>query len=128
LGDHIYHARYLTLLESARTEFFRSLGQPFLDWQKQNVVFPVVECHLRYHAPARYDDLLSIAVWPTRAEGVRLNFAYRICRQTGALILEATTFHACAGLDGRPRRLPAALRERLAPFVGEGAAMPAPSP
>ena len=28
LGNHIYHARYLDLLEAARGEFFRQLGLP----------------------------------------------------------------------------------------------------
>jgi acyl-CoA thioesterase FadM len=44
---------------------------------------------------------------------VRINFAYRITNQDGELVLEATTFHACANLQDKPQRLPAALLERL---------------
>lgn len=124
LGDHVYHARYLNLLEAARNEFLRGLGQPFLDWQNQDTIFPVVECHVRYKSPARYDDLLSLEVWLTTADRVRLDFAYRILNQARALILEAETLHACTKVDGRPKRLPEALRERLLPFVRGGSARP----
>ena len=58
VGNHIYYARYLDLLEAARGEFWRSLGKSFLDWQSEGVIFPVLEARLRYHAPARYDDLV----------------------------------------------------------------------
>ncbi|HEY9172992.1 MAG TPA: hotdog domain-containing protein, partial [Verrucomicrobiae bacterium] len=57
-GNHVYYARYLPLLEAARNEFLRHLGQPFLDWQNQDTLFPVLECHVRYQSPAHYDDLL----------------------------------------------------------------------
>lgn len=118
-GNHVYYARYLNLLEAARNEFLRSVGQPFLDWQNRDTLFPVVECHIRYKAPAHYDDLLTIEVWPSLAERVRLNFAYRISNPTGALLLEAETCHVCATVRERPRRLPEELRARLLPFRRE---------
>src|SRR5512134_3456933 len=78
IGNHIYYGNYLQLLEAARGEFFRHLGVTFRQWQERGVIFPVLECHLNYKAPARYDDVLAIEVWPAFAERVRLNFAYRI--------------------------------------------------
>jgi acyl-CoA thioester hydrolase len=88
VGNHVYYARYLDLLEAARGEFFRSLGGTLLKWQEAGFMFPVVEAHLRYKMLARYDDLLSIEVWVTTAERVRLNFEYRITNQAGELVLE----------------------------------------
>ncbi len=123
-GNHVYYARYLPLLEAARNEFVRHLGQPFLDWQNQDTLFPVVECHVRYKSPAHFDDLLSIEVWPTLAERVRLNFAYRILNQTQTLILEAETCHVCTSLSEKPRRLPEPLRMKLLPFLRD----PSPGP
>lgn len=117
VGNHIYYARYLDLLEAARGEFFRHLGPTFLQWQEKDVIFPVVECRLRYKSPARYDDVLRIEVWVTTAEKVRLNFAYRTLNQTGSLILEAETFHVCTGMDEKPKRLPEELRTQLIPYV-----------
>ena len=117
LGNHIYYARYLDLLEAARGEFFRQLGSTLLGWQEQDVIFPVIECHLRYKSPARYDDTLTIELQPTAIEKVRLIFCHRILNQHHAVILEAETFHVCTGLNEKPKRLPAELVARLQPFL-----------
>ena len=82
VGNHVYHSRYLDLLEAARGEFLRSLGPTVLEWQEADVIFPVIEARLRYKSPARYDDLLAIEVWPTLVERVRLNFGHRILTRT----------------------------------------------
>jgi acyl-CoA thioester hydrolase len=117
VGDHIYHSRYLDLLEAARGELLRSLGAPVLHWQNQDAIFPVVEARVIYKAPARYDDLLAIEVWLTKLEKVRVNFAHRITDQQGRLLLEAETFHVCTTLAGKPRRVPEELARLLAPQV-----------
>jgi acyl-CoA thioester hydrolase len=106
IGNHIYYARYLDLLEAARGEFFRYLGMTFLQWQERDTIFPVIEAHQRYISPARYDDVLRIELWIARAKGVRLTFAYRITNQAGKPVLEAETLHVCTSVSGRPKRLP----------------------
>ena len=116
VGNHIYYGNYLAILEAARGEFFRSLGQTFLQHSEAGVIFPVVECALRYRTPARYDDTVTVETTVTLAKGARLNLAYRILNQRGELVLEAETFHACTSLADKPQRLPASLAERLAPF------------
>ena len=117
VGNHIYYGRYLDLLEAARGEFFRHLGRPLLQLQEQDLIFPVIECRLRYKAPARYDDVLAIELWPTTAERVRLNFAYRVEKEGGGLILEAETSQVCTGLDEKPKRLPEDLAGLLQPYL-----------
>ena len=114
VGNHVYHSHYLDLLEAARGEFIRSLGTTVREWQKRDVIFPVVEAQLRYKLPARYDDLLTVEVRPTLVSRVRVNFAHRVVNQKGELILEAETFHACTGQDEKPKRLPPDLADRLA--------------
>lgn len=113
VGNHVYHSRYLDLLEAARGEFLRSLGTTVLHWQSHGTIFPVVEVRARYRHPARYDDLLSIEVWPALSDRIRVNFGHRILNQNGKLILDAETFHVCTGLDDKPKRLPSELAERL---------------
>ena len=117
VGNHVYHSRYLDLLEAARGEFIRSLGPTVLHWQEKDVIFPVIEARLRFKSPARYDDLLAIEVWPTLIERVRLNFGHRVTNQHGKLILEAETFHACTGIDEKPKRMPEELAAKLKPFL-----------
>lgn len=120
LADHVYHSRYLDVLEAARGEFFRHLGLSFRHWQEQDAIFPVVECRLRYKAPARYDDLLRVEVWLMSVEGVRLNFGYRILDPAQKVVLEGETWHTCTNVAGKVRRLPANLRPALQPYVLAG--------
>jgi acyl-CoA thioester hydrolase len=117
VGDHIYHSRYLDLLEAARGEFMRSLGSTVLELQNADCIFPVIEARLRYKFPARYDDLLTIEVWLTAIEKVRLNFGHRILNQDGKLILEAETFHVCTSREEKPKRLPEEVVEKLKPYL-----------
>jgi len=117
LGNHVYYARYLDLLEAARGEFFRGMGVTLLGWQERGFMFPVVEAHLRYKALARYDDLLHVEVWLIAAEKVRLNFASRITNQTGGIVLEGETLHVCMNLEEKLKRLPDELVTLLKPHL-----------
>jgi acyl-CoA thioester hydrolase len=117
VGNHVYHSRYLDLLEAARGEFLRSLDQTVLELQDKDSIFPVVETHVRYKFPARYDDLLAIKIAPILIQGVRVNFFHRVTNQNGKLILEAETFHVCTSRDEKPKRIPDALAKKLAPFL-----------
>jgi acyl-CoA thioester hydrolase len=119
VGNHVYYARYLDLLEAARGEFFRSLGSTLLKWQEAGFMFPVVEAHLRYKRLARYDELLHIEIWVTAAERVRLNFAYRVTNQSGALVVEAETLHVCMNLEEKMQRLPEELVVAVTPHLRE---------
>lgn len=117
VGNHVYYARYLDILEAARGEFFRSLGTTFQQWQDADTIFPVIEARLRYKGAARYDDVLRIEIWMTEVERVRLTFAHRILNEAGKVLIEAQTQHACTSLDDKLKRLPESLVAKLQPFV-----------
>src|SRR5580692_6026402 len=123
VGNHVYYARYLDMLEEARGELFRRAGCPLLALQEGGTAFPVIGVEIAYKGPARYDDLLTIQLWISEMRGVRLNFGFRILHANGTTLAEGETRHACAGLDEKPKRLPNGLGERLAPFL-----RPSPKP
>jgi acyl-CoA thioester hydrolase len=117
MGNHVYYARYLDFLEAARGEFFRTLGKAFQQFQSEDTVFPVIEARLRYKGAARYDDVLKIEIWMTEVERVRLNFAHRILNESGKLLVEANTLHACTSIDDKLKRLPEDLVAKLQPYL-----------
>jgi acyl-CoA thioester hydrolase len=117
VGNHIYYARYLDLLEEARGEFFRSAGSPLLALQENGTVFPVIEVQVTYQGFARYDDLLTIELWITEMRGARLDFGFRIINASGSTLTKGRTRHVCAGLDEKPKRLPKEVSDSLAPFM-----------
>jgi acyl-CoA thioester hydrolase len=117
LGNHVYYARYLDMLEAARGEFFRQAGWPLLALQEGGTAFPVIGVEIAYKGPARYDDLLTIELWLADLRGIRLNFGFRILQANGTTVAEGQTRHVCAGLDEKPKRLPNGLSEGVAPFL-----------
>jgi acyl-CoA thioester hydrolase len=120
VGNHVYYARYLDMLEEARGELFRRAGWPLLALQESGTAFPVIGVEIAYQGPARYDDLLTIELWIAEMRGVRLNFGFRVRHAGGSSLAEGHTRHVCVGLDERPKRLPSGLSERLAPFLRSG--------
>ena len=118
LGNHVYYARYLDMLEAARGEFFRFMGHPLFIWQERDTIFPVIECQFRYKAPARYDDLLSIEVKVASLDRVRVSFGYVVCdRESSRELVRATTSHVCTSTQERPKRIPDDLMASLKPFA-----------
>jgi acyl-CoA thioester hydrolase len=117
LGNHVYYARYLDMLEDARGEFFRRAGIPLLALQEGGTTFPVVEVNIKYKGPARYDDVVTIELWISEMKGARLNFGFRILHSSGHLLAEGQTFHFCASVDEKPKRISKELMERFQQFV-----------
>ena len=117
VGNHVYHSRFLDILEIVRGEFLRALGQTLSSWQERDTIFPIIECQLTFKGPARYDDLLTVELWLTEAKGIRVTFACRIFNVQGALLVEGTTHHVCTSLRDKPKRLPAELTAAFAPFL-----------
>jgi len=117
VGNHVYYARYLDMLEAARGEFMRQLGCSALQWQEAGTAFPVIGMEIAYKGPARYDDLLTIELWVIQMGGVRLTVGFRVLNAGGLLLAEGVTRHICATTDEKPKRLPKDLLEALRPYL-----------
>jgi acyl-CoA thioester hydrolase len=112
-GGVVYYASYLRFMERARSEWLRTLGidQAALA-RDERLQFAVVEAHIRYHRPARFDDLLLVSVLVTARRGASVVVAQEVRRDSpdGLLLVSASIRAACLDSEGfRPRPLPAAL-------------------
>jgi acyl-CoA thioester hydrolase len=110
-----YHGAYFVWCELGRTELMRERGCDYRSLEEdRGIFFPVVDAAIRFLAPARYDDEVEIRTRVTKVGGARVGFEYRLTREADrALLATGKTVHAAVGGDGRPRRLPPDLRERL---------------
>ncbi len=111
----VYYANYLRYFESARADYWRALGKSYKDLEDWGVALPVVEAHCNYRRPAHYEDLLEIDVDVSELRSASLRFRYTVHRGT-VLLADGHTRHAVIGKDGRPRALPAALRDAIPPL------------
>ena len=114
----VYYGTYLRFFEAGRIEAMRQAGALYGDLVRTGVHSPVVEALVRYHAPARFDDLLRVAAHVTELRGARFAFSYAVTREgDDALVASGRTLHACVDAATlRPVRIPAwvaAVLERL---------------
>jgi acyl-CoA thioester hydrolase len=56
----VYHSHYLVWCETARTELMRKAGFAYTRLEEQGFALAVSEATLRYHAPARYDEIIVV--------------------------------------------------------------------
>jgi acyl-CoA thioester hydrolase len=110
----VYYANYLKILDSARTEWLRSLGFAQSELAaRHGVVFVVRSIALDYLKPARFDDMLEITVALADAGASRIGLAQRVRRGEECLVT-ATVDIACVQTDTfKPVRIPGPIRERL---------------
>ena len=112
-SGRVYHASYLRFLERGRTEWLRGRGFTHQDFAASSgIVFAVRSLQIDYLAPARIDDLLRVETEAVALRGASIEFRQQVFRDEKELV--AATVLVAAIRDGRPARLPAALRQSLA--------------
>lgn len=110
--NHVNHAVYSTYLEHARVAALESLDSGMQQLTEAGFQIVVVRSDVRFKAPATAGDELLITSRVTDMKGARMTWHQRItCR--GDEIVAAEIQAACLNRDGRPTRIPAALRAAL---------------
>ena len=74
----VHHSQYVVWMEEGRSDFMRRKGFTFDQWEAADIGFAVSELNLRYHAPARYGERVTVR---TRIESLRsrqIVFGYEI--------------------------------------------------
>jgi acyl-CoA thioester hydrolase len=111
----VYHASYLRFMERGRTELLRargmSQGTSLSAEPGDRFGFAVRAMTIDFRRPARMDDLLTIETQVVEIGGASMELAQRVTRGDD-LLVEATVRIACV-VDGRPCRIPAAIRASL---------------
>ncbi len=114
-GGVVYYANYLKFMERARTEWLRSLGfeQQVLR-ASHGVVFVVRRVEIDYLAPARLDDLLTVATQRTEMTRTCLTVAQDIAADN--LLTRARVQIVCIDpASFKPVKIPTPLLEKLTP-------------
>lgn len=115
----VYHASYLRFMERGRSDFLRLIGihHRELAAGEESLAFAVRAMDLVFHKPARIDDVVEVVTQLTGIEGVRILLRQEV-RLAEVVLVEARVTAVLLNAAGKPRRLPAALRERLLPVAG----------
>ena len=115
-GGMVYYANYLKFAERARTEMLRLAGFDHHSiTDRFGLTFVVRDCTLSYRRPARLDDLVEVRSRFLEVSGASLTAEQLICRERTELVRLQVRL-ACMSGNGRPSRIPTAVREALSPY------------
>jgi acyl-CoA thioester hydrolase len=123
----VYHANYLRYLERGRSDFLRlaAVSHTELLQRHDPAAFAVTHMRLDFKKPARVDDALVIRTWYDVVRGPRLIVSQQVTRGSD-LLLTAHVEAACITPEGRPRKPPAGLHDKLRPYLLPQEPPPAP--
>ncbi|MEA3247151.1 MAG: thioesterase family protein [Gemmatimonadota bacterium] len=114
-----YHANYLVWCEMGRTDFIRQHFKSYAEVERDGILLAVADATVRYHAAARYDELVRIETTLAAVRSRALVFDYLITRAgNGQRLVTARTTLVSVDVDGRPTAMPDELRGRLEAVQG----------
>jgi acyl-CoA thioester hydrolase len=118
-----HNSNYLVWFEVARVEYLELHAGGYQRLRELGIEALVLESHVRYLQPARFDDRLVVHARCGDLKGARFRYEYAIERD-GVVIADGWTAHATVdGKSLRPTRVPTWLAEAIA-----NAERSAPSP
>lgn len=114
-GGVVFYANYLKFFERARTEWLRALGIEQRALQETaGSIFVVADVALRYLAPAKLDDLLTVTVKVLEVGKASIALDQQAWRGE-VLLAQGTVRVGCVNATSlRPCRIPAQVALRLA--------------
>ncbi len=104
----VYHSNFVIWFEVGRVELMRQHGFQYRDLEREdNCHIAVVDMHIRYKAPAFYDDEIVIRTRLTDVRQSLLQFRYEIVRAADQkLLAEGETTHLVVSDKLERRSLP----------------------
>lgn len=110
----VYYGNYATYLEQGRTEWLRDIGFSYKWMEDNGIHLPVVELSVKYKAPARYDDVLTVTTTLKKIPTYSIEFTYEIHNQEGQLLITGeTSLVFVNSVTNKLQRAPNYLLEKL---------------
>jgi acyl-CoA thioester hydrolase len=109
-----HNSNYLVWFEVARVEFLERFAGGYQRLRDEGIESVVLEAHVRFIQPARFEDRLAVHTRCHAVRGARFRFDYEVERD-GAAIADGWTTHASVDAATlRPTRLPGWLTAAIA--------------
>ena len=112
----VYHANYLVWCDMARTEYLRAAGASYRELEASGLRLAVTAASLRYRAPARFDERITVRCWVRDVASRQVTFGYAMTRVEDQRLL-ATAETTLMALDSAHAlsTIPPDVRARLEP-------------
>jgi acyl-CoA thioester hydrolase len=104
-GGVVYHSKYLEIAERARALWLEECGSSNAALWAGGVVFAVRSINVRFRAPARLSDRITVSTTVRAVGGASLDIFQEIHRGD-TLLTSLEVELACLTSTGKPRRIP----------------------
>lgn len=96
----VWHGRFPSYLEDGRIAFGDKYELSYHLFKENNTFAPVVQMHLDYKVPLRFDETLRIETILHWTQAARLNFSYMIYNSLGKLAASGYTVQLLTDPEG----------------------------
>ena len=108
-----HNSAYVVWFEVARVEYLREFAGGYQALRDQGIEALVLEAHVRYLQPARFDDRLQVHARCRDVRGARFRYEYVVTRGEET-VADGWTAHATVdAVTLRPTRVPSWLQEAI---------------
>jgi len=115
----VYHANYLVLFERSRSDLLRKMGYSYGQMEMDGFLLPVIEAHVDFYSPARFDDLLTIGLQAEFMGKLRIRMSCQVNRDED-LLAEGYTVHTCLSTkSGKPVKFPSTFKDAVEAYRGK---------
>jgi acyl-CoA thioester hydrolase len=115
-----HNSNYFVWFEVARVDYLGQYAGGYQRLRDSGIEAVVLETHIRYLVPAKFDDRLLVHARCLDVRGARFRYEYAIER-AGDLIADGWTAHATVDAGTfRPTRVPAWLQDAIASAEATG--------
>lgn len=115
---YLYYGQYPAYYEIGRVEMLRSLGLTYRAMEEElRIMMPVMNVHMRYVRPARYDELLTIQTSLRKMPDKYITFHMEILNEKGKLVNGGRVQLCFVDMTTQKTvTVPGVLREKLEPY------------
>ena len=106
----VYYANYFVWFEVARTEYLRSLGVSYKQFEDNGMFLMVASASCEYKSPAKYDDVVKIRTWIPKIKNSSLQFEHKLFIGS-RLVATGESVHVFTNRSGKPIRIPDEIRD-----------------
>jgi len=113
-GGVVYHAQYLSFMERSRTELLNERGIDLARFvERHGTLFMVHRIDVKYHLPARLNELLSVSAEVVKMGRASFVFHQRVERASELLVEADVTIALVDRHRMKPARMPSELEQAL---------------
>ena len=113
-GGVVYHAQYLSFMERSRTELLNDRGIDLARFvERHGTLFMVHRIDVKYHLPARLNELLSVSAEVVKMGRASFVFHQRVERASELLVEADVTIALVDRHRMKPARMPSELEQAL---------------